>query len=162
MCRGYISKGLVYHQNSQIIGPAYQYVLNKEKSEIKAFQKGADNYSTPFVEIDPEVKKIATNSENKCIKKKFGRLTKSKDNFTVLFPFGYLYRFAESCASSTLNNPQKAREYIQYIRDYIQKFKTQLKANVQKAEPKAKQKAEYYSEFLNEQLELCNKLEKQI
>ena len=61
MCRGYITKGPVFHTESQIIGSAYQKAYENELN-VKAFKQTADKRGTPFVEIDPIKEKQETNT----------------------------------------------------------------------------------------------------
>jgi len=162
MCRGYITQGLVYHQDSQIIGPAYQKALDKEKSEIKAFQKSTDNYSTPFVEIDSQINRFVKNSSDDCLEKLFGRLTRSKDDFTVLFPFKQFSNLAGSFISSANFKSKESKKYTEYVRNYVKKFKSKLEENIDSANGKAKLKASYYVDFLDEQLENLDRLDDDI
>lgn len=162
MCRGYITKGLIHHKNGQIIGPGYQKAVKKEKAEIKAFQKENDSYSTPFVEIDSIIKNFVKHSNDDCLKKQFDRLTRSKDKFTVLFPFKQFSYLAESYISSADFKSKEANEYTEIVRNYIREFKAKLEANIENANEKAKQKANYYLEFLDEQIDMCNRLDKEI
>ncbi len=54
MCRGYITRGLVYHTDTQLVGSGYQEAYSKEGT-VTAFKREADERGTPFVEVDPTV-----------------------------------------------------------------------------------------------------------
>ncbi len=54
MCRGYITKGTVYHANGQVVGSGYMDAMGKEK-EVSVFKHAADERGTPFIEIDAEL-----------------------------------------------------------------------------------------------------------
>ncbi len=54
MCRGYITRGNIYHTDNQFIGTGYLKACMAEK-EVSAFKMKPDEKGTPFVEIDPIV-----------------------------------------------------------------------------------------------------------
>ena len=68
MCRGYITRGSIYHTDTQFLGSGYQEAYEKE---VTAFKCEADERGTPFVEVDPVVCNYVRNSDDECVKKCF-------------------------------------------------------------------------------------------
>jgi hypothetical protein len=89
MCRGYITRGSVYHTDNQIIGSGYHKAYAKE-SQVAAFKREADERGTPFVEVDPVVCDYVRDYGDSCVKEMFARCVKTDGEVTVLFPFQML------------------------------------------------------------------------
>ena len=68
MCRGYITRGSVYHSDDHIVGSGYNDAYSKE-SEVSAFQREADERGTPFVEVDKAVCDYVEKHGDNCVKK---------------------------------------------------------------------------------------------
>lgn len=75
LCRGFITKGLIYHTRNQFVGPGYLKAVNSEKN-VSAFRNAAFNRGTPFIELDDSVVQYASDMTDKCTKVMFNRLTK--------------------------------------------------------------------------------------
>jgi len=50
MCRGYITRGNIYHTPSQVIGTGFIRAIEGEKT-VTVFKHHADQRGTPFVEL---------------------------------------------------------------------------------------------------------------
>ena len=159
MCQGYITKGLIYHSDSQVIGSGYQKAYSRE-SEVSAFKHEADERGTPFVEVDPIVCAYIRKCDDKCVKEMFSRMVKSDGEVTVLFPFKRLSHSFRLAGFGVKFDPQKEKQANQNVRLRLNRLKGQIIEFVDKSNPSAVKKAEYYIKALNAQLEACNKTDK--
>jgi len=66
MCRGYITRGSIYHVDAQVIGSGYVRAYLKE-GDVSAFRREADDRGTPFVEIDPAVCDYVRECGDSCV-----------------------------------------------------------------------------------------------
>ncbi len=73
MCRGYITRGLVYHTQDQIIGSGYQEAYSKE-CQVSAFKREADERGTPFVEVDRAACDYVRNCDDSRVRELFSRV----------------------------------------------------------------------------------------
>lgn len=157
MCRGYITKGPIYHTDTQIIGSGYQEACSKEKDGITAFKREADEKGTPFVEVDPVVCDYVKNCEDKCVKEMLSRMVKSDGEVIALFPF---QRLAHSFMISRFGHKfdaKKEKASNQNMRSSIERLKKGVMEFVDESNHNAAKKAEHYIEALNTQLVVCDK-----
>jgi hypothetical protein len=95
LCRGYITKGKIYHKGTTFFGPAYQIACDNEKY---AASVPSDNgpIGRPFIEIDPcvgiDLKEYGEADE--CIKLNFNRYTKEIDGYLVISLYKSICRMA--------------------------------------------------------------------
>lgn len=162
MCRGYITKGSIYHNGNQIIGSGYQNAFETENSKIQVFKKEEEETGTPFVEIDQRLKKYVDQQNDDCLKKTFNHYTKTTDGFTALFPFKQFSHISGAFVSSVGFEKEKSKNSTNLLRKIILDFKENVKYYVQNADQKAKRKAKYYIDFLDEQLDNLNRLDNDI
>ncbi len=85
MCRGYITRGLIFHTDQQVIGSGYQRACENEKN-VNAFKREANERGTPFVEVDRVVCDYVTQYGDCCVKEMFGRFVKDDGAVVALFP----------------------------------------------------------------------------
>lgn len=159
MCRGYITKGLIYHSDSQVIGSGYQKAYSRE-SEVSAFKHEADERGTPFVEVDPIVCAYIGKCDDKCVKEMFSRMVKSNGEVTALFPFQRLSHSFMLAGFGVKFDPQKEKGANQNVRLLLNRLKGQIMEFVDESNPSAVRKADHYIKALNAQLEACNKTDK--
>lgn len=123
MCRGYITRGSVYHTDTQIIGSGYQEAYRRE-SLVTAFKREADERGTPFVEVDPIICEYVRNSGDSCVKKMFSRYVKEDGAATALFPFkGLEHSFMIGDWHGHKFNPEEERKANNNLRLMIKKMK---------------------------------------
>ena len=89
MCRGYITRGSIYHTDHQVIGTGYQDAYLAE-GNVSAFKREADDRGTPYVEVDSSVATYVSDQSDKCVKEMFNRMVKRDGGTAVLFPFNSL------------------------------------------------------------------------
>lgn len=162
MCRGYITRGSVYHTDVQIIGSGYQNAHGKE-DQVTAFKREADERGTPFVEVDPAVCDYARAYGDPCVKEMFPRYVKEDGTVTALFPFQRLQH--SSIIGSWLGhtfNPERERQSNENMRSMIEKMKERVMALVDQLNPDAVSKAKHYIAALDAQIEVCKKTDEMI
>jgi hypothetical protein len=161
MCRGYITRGKVYHTDVDLIGTGYQAAYESEK-QVTAFQRSADERGTPFVEVDPVVCDYVRNFGDDCVKEMFSRFVKADGDFTVLFPFKRLAHSFIIAGFGRTFDPEKEKESNNNMRLSIKRLKERVMELVDKSNPGAVIKAEHYIAALDAQLEGCDKTDEMI
>src|SRR5690606_5277877 len=86
MCRGYITRGSIYHNEGQVIGSGYHQAYESEQG-VSVFKLEADERGTPFVEVDPIVCNFVKEETDSCVREMFSRMTKKEQGTTAVFPF---------------------------------------------------------------------------
>ncbi len=162
MCRGYITKGSIYHTDTQFIGSGYQEACSKEKEGITAFKREADERGTPFVEVDPVVCSYAKNCKDKYVKKMFSRMVKNYGKVTALFPFQRLAHSFMIGGFGRKFDAKKEKTSNQNMRLSIEKLKKRVMEFVDESNHDAVKKVEHYIEALNAQLVVCDKTDEMI
>lgn len=161
MCRGYVTKGLIYHTDSQFIGSGYFEAYSKEK-KVKIFKRKTDEEGTPFVELDPTVCKFVNDCGDLCVKKMFSRFVIDDGEILALFPF---QRLSHSFMIAGLGNKldlQKEKESNHNLRLLIKKLKERITEFVDKSNLDAISKSEHYIKALDDQLVVCDKTDEMI
>jgi len=151
MCRGYITKGSIYHHNNQVIGTGYQKAYTNE-SGVTAFKHEADERGTPFVEIDPIVCSYVEASTDRCVKEMFSRMVKSENDTTALFPFQRLSHSFMIGGFGQKFDPNKEKESNNNVRMLLKSLIERVLAYVEPSNMNAMNKARYYIRALEEQL----------
>lgn len=155
MCRGYITKGKVYHTDNQVIGTAYQHAFASE-SKVSAFKIDADEDGTPFVEVDPGVCEFVNASGDSCVQEMFSRMTKTEEGTTALFPFKALsHSFAIGDYGQEFD-PDKELRSNEKMRSQIISLKENLSGHVDPRNEKAMKKLRHYVKALDSQIALCD------
>lgn len=161
LCRGYITKGSVYHAEGQVIGTGYMAALRAEKT-VSAFKRLADERGTPFVEVDSVVADYARNCSDRCVKDMFDRQVASDGNVTALFPFKRLSHSFIITGFGRRFDPNDEKRANDNLRKGIQLFKDRIVARIDNANSAAVAKAEHYLSALDAQLEQCDRTDKAI
>lgn len=158
MCRGYITRGDIYHTDTQFVGLGFQEAYKYDAEKIGRFLKQEeDEAGTPFVEINPKVCAYIETEGDACVKEMFSRLTHSDNGFTALFPFKRL-----TAASTLTGDGRKLRESIQLIRESINNLLDRLKTHASPSNKQAEEKAKFYRRLLDDQLSECDKYDEKI
>jgi len=161
MCRGYITRGEIYHSDTQFIGSGYQEAFDQE-SNVSAFKREADEEGTPFVEIDPSICNYVRDSNDSCVKEMFSRFVKEQEGTTALFPFKRLSHSFIVAGSGCTFDPQKEKESNQNIRQLVINLKNSVMSYVDESNKKAMSKARHYISALDSQLEMCDRTDEVI
>lgn len=156
MCRGYITRGLIYHTDSQVIGSGYNRALAMEKDGISAFRREADERGTPFVEIDQAVCDYVTECGDGCVKEMFSRQVESDGSVTALFPFKRIsHKFMISHRQEF--DPAKEKRSVQNVRAMLADVKAKVGKFVDPSDSSAAGKLRHYVAALDRQMGVCDR-----
>jgi len=158
MCRGYITRGSIYHTDDQFIGSGYQNAYSKER-EVAVFKRKADERGTPFVEVDQTVCNYVRDHGDSCVKKMFSRYVKGDGVVIALFPFK---RLSHSFVINREFDTEKEKRSNKNVRLWIENFKERVMVLVDQTSPNAVSKVEHYVAALDAQLEVCERTDKMI
>lgn len=162
MCRGYITRGSVYHTDVQIIGSGYQNAHGKG-DQVTAFKLEANERGTPFVEVDPAVCNYVRAHGDSCMKEMFSRYVKEDGTVTALFPFQRLqHSFIIGDWFGHTFNPEGERQSNENMRSMIEKMKERIMVFVDQSNHDAVRKAKHYIAALDAQIEVCKKTDEMI
>jgi hypothetical protein len=158
LCRGYITRGKIYHTRDRFVGSGYHQALAGE-SAVTAFRNGSNERGTPFVEIDASVRDYLLSTKEGRVAEMFGRLVEHDGTVTAIYPFKQL------CAKFALTpdfDPAKQQAFNQNLRIWIHQMKGGVASYVDKSNESAVRKVEHYLAALNRQLEVCDQTDKVI
>ncbi len=162
MCRGYITRGSVYHTDTQVIGTGYQEAYSKE-CLVTAFRREADERGTPFVEVDPVVCDYVRDQGDSCVKEMFSRFVKEDGSVTAIFPFQRLqHSFIIGDYLEHKFDPKEERQFNRNIMSMIENMKECVMSLVDRSKPDALSKASHYIAALDAQLDVCKKTDEMI
>lgn len=159
MVRGYVTRGQIFHEQSQFMGIGYHRALEGEQT-VQAFQMSENDGATPFVEIDQTVVRYIRDETDPCVNMMFDGMTRqdSDNDVTVLYPFKRL----TGIAGSSFSEPDKCRKSIRTIREWIHGYICSIRKESQKFSPEADRKSKYYVRIMDELLEDLNELEESL
>jgi hypothetical protein len=163
MCRGYITRGPIFHTSKYCIGIGHQKALEGEK-DVSFFKREADKKGTPFVEIDESVCEYVEASGDSCVKTLFARKVKKDGKLTALFPTQALVHqfviggfsfggFKQKCDLA------KEKEANNQMRLMLTEIRERVKGFVDTSNPDAVRKSEHYIKVLDDQLRECDGLD---
>ena len=158
MCRGYITRGLIFHTNTQFIGSGYEEAYSREAT-VTAFKRDEDERGTPFVEVDQTVCNYVRDHGDSCVKKMFSRYVKGDGVVIALFPFK---RLSHSFVINREFDTEKEKRSNKNVRLWIENFKERVMVLVDQTSPNAVSKVEHYVAALDAQLEVCERTDKMI
>ncbi|MCP4021918.1 MAG: hypothetical protein GY729_08760, partial [Desulfobacteraceae bacterium] len=157
MCRGYITKGMIFHLGDDLIGTGYQKAHKMEQKGTNAFKLEANEMGTSFVEIDPVVCDYIKDNTDNCVNIKFERLVETDGEITAIFPFKSMdhdFLIGDFCGHKF--DAGSERKSNNAVRSGINKTLNFLEKNTNHKKSDAVRKAEYYRRALKDQLVVCN------
>jgi len=171
-CRGFVTRGNIFHTDNQFIGSGYMEAVEAEK-KVSIFQINSEDIGTPFIEIDPTVcTYIMEKQSNECVKKTFRSITESDGSNIAISPFLAL---KNSSVFRIDEDPAKCKEEIRISKEYRLKLmpplekmedKLKLRAQLGKMEAdkleKALAKIAHYKRKINEIVDSYDELMKSI
>jgi len=155
MCRGYITRGQIYHLDHQVIGTGYQRAFEGETG-VTAFRMEADERGTPFIEVDPSVDSYVRTQSDDCVRKMYGRMVKSEEGDVAVFPFQRLAHQFTIGGFGTTFDPDKEKRSNDNVRTLLQSLKNKVSSFIEPGNEKAVRKARHYLKALDEQLRGCD------
>lgn len=153
LCRGYITKGNIYHEGSQFIGQAYNEAYINE-SKVSFMKEENEKKAPPFVEINSTICEYVEKETDEVVRMMFHRFTRTEDGLTAIFPFQLIY--SQDIMSDF------AKESNNNVRQLLLFYKDKILENAKNADNSAMQKINHYIRALDKQLELCEKLDRDI
>jgi hypothetical protein len=156
MCRGYITRGRIFHTETQVIGTGYQKAFENE-GKVAAFKREADERGTPFVEVDRAVSAYVSECGDGCVKEMFSRSVRQDGELTALFPFK---RLSHSFVVAGFGHPfdaEKERRANHNVRLMLEILKTRILSFVDVSNPGAIRKARHYVACLDAQITECDR-----
>ena len=161
MCRGYITRGPVFHKDGQVIGSGYQKAFESESS-VSAFKLEADERGTPFVEVDPVVCEYIERETDPCVKEMFSRMVKTEQGTRALFPFRRLSHSFSIGGFGQEFNPEKEKVANDNVRKLLRSIREKVLQYVDQGNPRAVNKVRHYTRALDAQLAVCDKTDEMI
>lgn len=155
MCRGYVTRGRIFHTNDQVIGSGYQRAVDKEKT-VAVFRHEADERGTPYVEVDRSVMAYIEQSDP-CVREMSSRMIRSDGEMNALFPFKRLAHQFIIAGWGIPFDAERERRSNDNIRRMLQRTRERVLSMVHGAGEKAAQKAGHYVAALDAQLAICDK-----
>lgn len=158
LCRGYITKGTVYHKDMTILGTGYQDAYHHEEEEITAFHESLDEKGTPFIEIAPSFKSFIESCDN-TVQILFKRMTKTDGSVTAIFPFSQLEStiITGSYMGFEHDLVDQKKENLELLA-WLQQVISLLDFSTEKASAKTK----YYHRFLKETIETAQEVDQML
>jgi len=161
MCRGYVTRGSIYHSESQIIGTGYQSAFASE-SVVTAFKREADEHGTPFVEIDQPVSEYVAVNGDDCVRKMYGRMVKSDGEVSAIFPFDRLSHSFVIGGFGVKFDPARERRANDVVRSNIRVLRSRVEVRIDSQNPRAVSKGRHYLAMLDDQLAVCDTTDEMI
>jgi hypothetical protein len=160
MCRGYITRGALYHDGQNFRGTGFQNAVEKEKN-VSAFRENEKENGTPFIELDPSVCEYIRTCNDTCVPKMFDRMTRTDGNVTAVFPFQALsHSFV--IAGGEKFDPAREKVAAASLRAAILSLKDRVRVYIDLKNPNAIRKGEFYLKALDMQIAECDKVEEMI
>jgi hypothetical protein len=128
LCKGYLTKGQIYHEGMMFFGSGYQEALDGEK--YAAGVEWDDGIlGMPFIEIAsssvmPYLKAI----QDECIKKQFEGMTFSRDHYIVISPYGVFDRLINWAIKPNCKTVDTMHKEIASARDLIDKLESNFQS----------------------------------
>jgi hypothetical protein len=148
-CRGFITRGNVYHRDGNFMGTGYMRAC-KNESSVSFMRANDAEQGTPFIQVDDVVSEYVRNETDECVRKMFGRMTRSDGTYVAIYPFDQLGKVPSALVRQDFN-PNYWKEALQRS---LRLRQTNL-ATFEEAERKAvdegvKQKIRHYKRGLEE------------
>ena len=161
LCRGYITKGSMYHSADRFVGSAFQKAVEKEKT-VQAFKKELTENGTPFVEIDQLLIDDIDKFEDKCVREMSNRMVEKDGSIAVIFPFKRLSHDFIPSGYGKKFDPREEKENVENLRKEINELKEKVLKFIDGKSELAMKKTKYYLEALDRQLLVCDQTDQHI
>ncbi len=156
MCRGYIKRGMVYHEGEEVLGSGHVDAVAKEKL-VSIFKRDAQEKGTPFIQVDNEVVEYIAGQSDKCVKEMFSRMIVTDGDVTALFPIKRLsHKFILAGYGTPPLDAEKEKSNNDMVRRNIMRLKDKILCFVDASDSSAVQKSEHYIRALDAQLIVCD------
>lgn len=161
MCRGYITRGPIYHSGHEFFGTGYLDAEEKEK-QVSIFKQTADERGTPFIEVDPEVVDFLGTNGDACVNQIFKRLIKTEGTLTAIYPFQALAHSFMIGGYGFPFDPDRERNSNNNLRIGLTRTRKKIEELTDHSNPRAVEKANHYLRVIDAQLRICDRVDADI
>ena len=158
-CRGYVTRGRIYHTAHQMIGSGYQTAFAREAG-VKAF--GAGDTGTPFIELDPIVVEYFERCDDPCVRTIFDRSVARDGDLVAIFPFQRLAHSFIVAGGGQSFDAEKERGANRNLRAMITTLKERILSHSDPTNERIMRKTAHYLAALDRQLEVCDRTDEAI
>jgi hypothetical protein len=152
LCRGYLTRGSLFHTKTRLLGTAYQRAYQQERL-ASSFARSSAEQGTPYIEIDPAVTDYIKQSTDECVVGRFRFTTESDGENDAFFPFrAYEQSFILGGPYARFVNYDRLKAGEALLRDDVEIIKAQLWKGVDKSDTRVVEKVEHYAAALDRQL----------
>jgi hypothetical protein len=149
LCRGYITRGNIFHDDHQFIGTGYVHAVQNEKS-VAFMRADAQEEGTPFIQIDETVTAYVRDESDDCVRKMFARIVRSDESYTAIYPFEAMSKIPSALITWDFN-PREWKENLQKSLGYREQDLVVFEqAEYLAVDEKAKKKVRHYKRGLEE------------
>jgi len=160
LCRGYVTRGSIFHVGTTFVGTGYQRAYQQEP-RVTVFGRPLGQRGTPFVEIDPLIMEYVNTGTDSCLQNIYAKCVVSDGEYAALFPFTALQQsFVIGGIGENLLDYDEIRQGNVGLRHDIEGLKNQLWANVDKSNARAVAHVEHYARALDRQLRACDHVDR--
>jgi len=124
LCRGYITRGNIFHEDHQFIGTGFVQAVENEKV-VRFMRVHAEEKGTPFIQVDGAVSNYVKNESDACVRKMFDRMVRSDGTYTAIYPFGVMSTVPTSVVGPDFNPrfwKESLRKSLGYRRQELDVF----------------------------------------
>ncbi|MGC1778754.1 MAG: hypothetical protein WBB34_12455 [Xanthobacteraceae bacterium] len=89
LCRGFVTRGKIYHDDKQFVGTGYLHAVENEKN-VAFMRADVQERGTPFIQIDETVTEYVKTDGDNCVRMMFDRMTRSDGTYSAIYPFDAL------------------------------------------------------------------------
>lgn len=160
LCRGYITRGLVWHEDRPpfVVGPGYVAAVEGEK-RVSVLNGEEKSVRTPFVEVDRKVCRYVAEESDSCVRDMYSRLVVESGGAAALFPFKVLNSFTPKPG---LPFEVAEKEANDDGRRLLNLLKAEVRQHVEESNKKAMEKVHFYLKAIDDQLEQCDERDRLI
>jgi hypothetical protein len=149
LCRGYVTRGNIFHDDHQFIGTGYVHAVENEKS-VAFMRADVEEEGTPFIQIDETVTDYVRDESDDCVRKMFARMVRSDEAYTAIYPFEAMSKVPSSIITWDFN-PREWKEHLQKSLGYRERELAVFEEAERLAvDEKAKRKVRHYKRGLEE------------
>lgn len=152
LCRGFLTRGSLFHTKTRLVGTAYQRAYQQERL-VSVFARSQAEHGTPYVAIDPAVTTYINTSTDDCVVGRYRFCTQSDGESDAFFPFrAYEQSFVMGGPYSKFVNYHRLKAGEPLLRNDIEMIKEQLWQGVDRSDARVVQKVEHYAAALDRQV----------
>ena len=149
LCRGYMTRGNIFHDDHQFVGTGYLHALENEKS-VAFMRTDVEDNGTPFIQIDETVTDYVRSEGDECVRKMFARIVRSDDAYTAIYPFEAMSKIPSALITLDFN-PKEWKANLQRSLSYRERDLAVFEEAERLApDEKAKRKISHYKRGLEE------------